>query len=819
MKFLANNFKDARPEEIGTKARNLFRLKKHFLVPGFVVVTTDSFRDYRKHGKVSPELDKELRKILRSILIKGPVAVRSSCTAEDMPGISFAGMYTTSLNIEDVDSGIEAIIRTWNSVDNERVRKYREHMDLPSGDMAVIIQKQLEPDVSGVMVTQSPFSVSEILIECCSGLGEKLVSGKITPTRYRVNLEGKIECKGENILSQVQAIELVRIGKKIEQLFKAPQDIEWAIAAGKIYILQSRPVMVFAAKPRRKGKVWCNANVRETIPDPMSPMGWSIFDKIFFPYIVMNVFGLPVNKKKYEEFRPVELISGRLYWNVNNTIAYGKSIGPILDFMEGDKSLDPQMAQAFRAVDLKNIQNPIPPLSMFWFSTIALVRLSYYIALSFCRFRWMSIRVKKAHDALNDIIIELEISNDMRTGVKNTREWMRYITEKFARRYFGGLFLSILSLILVSKLLAVKMGKEGAIIARKAIIGIFDKTGEMALALRQLANLAHQKKAKLTLTKLKSLYKNDKQFRNSFEQFIKDFGHRGPAEFDIASINWREDEDLVFRMILTAKNIRAAQIDRKSFIKALLDNMKAYERFVLKFFLPRLEAFMPLRENGKDPYLRVMAKIKDQLFVIENILIKRGYIKKHRDIFLLTLHDIDDILVKRATKAEIMTIVKKRKSEWEMYKHAKVPDIIFESGERIFAPAETSSVLSGEPLSFGKVRARARVVNDFSDSVRLKPGEILVTNHTDPGWTPLFTIAAGIVIEVGGVICHAAMVARELGVPAVVIRNAISLIPDGSLIELDADEGIVKIITGLPDSPGLTRGQASRAMTGRGIGQ
>lgn len=104
-------------------------------------------------------------------------------------------------------------------------------------------------------------------------------------------------------------------------------------------------------------------------------------------------------------------------------------------------------------------------------------------------------------------------------------------------------------------------------------------------------------------------------------------------------------------------------------------------------------------------------------------------------------------------------------------------------------------MLSGEPLSFGKIKARARVVKNFKDSMRLKEGEILVTHHTDPGWTPLFTIASGVVIEVGGIICHAAMVARELGVPAVVIRNATVLIPDGSLVELDADTGKVRIIS------------------------
>jgi len=120
-----------------------------------------------------------------------------------------------------------------------------------------------------------------------------------------------------------------------------------------------------------------------------------------------------------------------------------------------------------------------------------------------------------------------------------------------------------------------------------------------------------------------------------------------------------------------------------------------------------------------------------------------------------------------------------------------VPDIIYESGERITAKVQESNVLCGEPLSSGKVKAKARIIADFSQIHRLKQGEILITHHADPGWTPLFTIASGLIIEVGGVICHAAMVARELGIPALSITGATSLIRNGSIIELDADMGQV----------------------------
>ncbi|MBA7643729.1 Prodigiosin synthesizing transferase PigC [subsurface metagenome] len=795
--YIINTKNNARSEIVGKKARNLFLLNKYFPIPEFAVITTKGFKDYRKYKKITPALEHELKETLRRFFKKGFVAIRSSGTAEDLPGISFAGMYETTLNIKNIDDGIRAVIRTWNSVDSDRVNKYCESMNVSLGDMAVIIQHQLEPEKSGVMVTQSPFRINEVLIECCQGLGEKLVSGKIIPTRYRIRRNEIAEHRGGDLLVKEQVLKLVNIGKKIENIFKSPQDIEWAIEHGKIYILQSRPVLLHASIPRRRCTVWCNANVRETIPDPMSPMGWSIFDSVFFPSIFIDVFRIPITPEQYWRFRPVELISGRLYWNMNNTIAFMKSIGPIIDFIEGDKAIDPQMTTAFNAVDINNLPRPIPCLTMFRFSIVSLVRFVYYLVLGFFRYGWMSMKITKSHNAFGAIYKQLKPATELATGINNVKEWMRYVLKKFARRYFGGLFLSGFYLVLLGKLLSIRMGKNGGAIARKTIIGIVDKTGEMAIALNKLASLAKKKVNTITPESLKKLYDKDKEFHDLFDKFLCDFGHRGPAEFDIASPNWREEHDLVFNLITTAKDCEEYHIDRKTVINHMLRASKPYERFILKKLLPRIEVFSPLRENGKHVYLKAMAKIKDQLMIMENILMDQGYVNKPRDIFFLTLRDLENILARRCARADILTLITKRKNEWEMYRRAKPPDIIYESGERISASITESAILSGEPLSYGKIKARARIIKDFNDSSRLKKGEILVTHHTDPGWTPLFIVASGVIIEVGGVICHAAMVARELGIPAVVIRGATALIPEGKVVELDADEGTVKIMSNI----------------------
>lgn len=252
---------------------------------------------------------------------------------------------------------------------------------------------------------------------------------------------------------------------------------------------------------------------------------------------------------------------------------------------------------------------------------------------------------------------------------------------------------------------------------------------------------------------------------------------------------------MVFPLLTTPREAKSYAHKRQEVIEELLKTSSPVVRMILKSFLPRLEAFVPMRECGKHIFLKMFARVKDQLLFINKLLNEQGYLTQKRDIFFLTWTEIEEVVRQRIDRADVLRLVEKRKGEQEIYRQSPVPDIICESGERVIAPVEQSDVLSGESLSFGVVRATARVINDFSQSHKLRQGEILITHHADPGWTPLFTIASGVVIEVGGLICHAAMVARELGLPAVVIKGATTIIKDGQEIELDADSGKVTVLS------------------------
>ena len=783
--------KKGHARQIGNKAANLLLLTRDFLVPEFLVVSTRMYDEYAPTKILSSRHRQELEKAFKSLLAKGMVAVRSSGTAEDLPGLSFAGMYSTTLNVTSCDEGLEAVMKSWESAGSARVKEYCRRMNVGPGSMAVIVQHQLKPSVSGVMVTQSPFSISEVMVECCTGLGDRLVSGKVIPSRYRIRNKGVIEKRGSDLLSTKELMELVDIGKKIERIFKSPQDIEWAIEDGRIYVLQARPVLLYAATQRSKGTVWCNANVRETIPDPVSPMTWSIFDASFFPGIMIDVFGFPISEEQYRRYRPVEMLSGRLYWNMNNTLAYGKPIGPIIDSIRGDRAIDPQMAAAFRAVDLNSLPKILPDFRMAVFSVVSILRLSYYLLLGFVRYGWMSKKIARANDELEAYCASFSPSEEIIEGIEKIKYWMRLILKRFARRYFGGIFLSSFQLALLSGILSIRMSKKGETLARKAIIGIIDKTGEMAITISSLAGMVRSKLKNVTVAGIKRLYTIDAEFRENVDGFMEAFGHRGPAEFDIASRNWREDHAMLYSILAVSKGICEYAGRREETVSMILKSAKPFERTVLKIFLPRLEALVPLRENGKHYYLKATAKTKDQLLLIGRYLVNHGYITSVRDIFFLSLRDLEALVREEKNKADLRKIIVQRKKQWHDYRRAHVPDVIYESGERVTNAVTKSRILSGEPLSSGRMKAKARIIKDFSKIHRLNQGEILITHHADPGWTPLFTIAGGLIVEVGGVICHAAMVARELGIPALSVTGATSLIPDGALIEMDANEGKV----------------------------
>jgi len=777
---------------IGGKAWNLNKIRYHVKVPEFVVISTEAFRHYIEHKKPPEGLVQEIQQVFQELFRAQTIAVRSSGTAEDLSNRSYAGMYTTVLNVSGVTEIVAAITRVWDSNQSRQVKAYRVQHDLKPGDMAVILQQQLEPEVSGVMVTGESRR-SEVIIECCRGLGDRLVSGEITPARYRMKGKKILERSGEDLLSRKALSELCATGQRIKRIFGVDQDIEWAYQKGKLYILQARPMTTTLQAVPKRGTVWCNANVRETIPDPISPMGYSFFEKIWIPDIMINTFGFPLTIEQYEKYPPVERVLGHLYWNISNTAAYGKSIEPILKFTGAGTAIDPQMGQAIESIDSDALPSLLSPTRMLLFSLSAMVRMPFFLIKSFILFRSAKGNIEQACIEVDKLAQDMHPVDDIDRGTYNVRYWGQIISGRLSKRYFSGILISVFYLALLSKILGWRMGKKGEAIARMTTYGLLDKTGEMVLAIRALALYVHRKISRVNNETLDILYEKDSCFRKQYDVFIAEYGHRGPGEFDIASLTWHEDKALVYGMIQNQPSIEENR-RRSDIIKDILKMLAPFERYFTKLFIPRIEAFTTLRETAKHYIFKIMRKVKQQLHLLEDELIKRGYLEQPRDIYFLSIDDLEAIRGDVLAKENVLDMLHERKKEWQKYLGIEVPDIVYEDGKHVFFSTKEQDNLSGTPLSYGRVRGRAKIIHSFTDARILQPGDIMVTNHTDPGWTPFFSIVSGVIIEVGGLICHAAMVARELGLPTIVLAGAMSSIPDNAQIELDADEGTVRII-------------------------
>jgi len=787
--------KPAAASRIGNKAHNLQVLAGDFDVPEFVVIPVDYHAEYLRTRRVPDRLATELRQSLSSWLASGPVAVRSSATAEDLPNLSFAGMYETVLDLAGQDSVLSAVIKVWDSNVSDRVKAYRRQHQIEAGLMAVIIQRQLKPETSGVMVTRGPVIGDEIVIECCPGLGDALVSGRIEPVRYRFRQEQVVKPDGPGLLSDEQVRELTDAGRKIEVLFGSPQDIEWAYEKNRLFILQSRPLTVHGGMPRRHCTVWSNVNLRETIPDPITPMGWSIFSDFIFYQIIHDVFTIPVTQALYDRYPMVERLLGRLYWNLNNCMAYGASVGPFIAAFKLS-SLDPQLADAVQAVDIERLPRPIPTAKLIIWGPLALLRMTRYLLKGIIAHRSIARRVNRHFAESARWTSRLEITDDPEKGLANADRWLRTWFDRYGLTYFSSIFIGIFQMIILMKLLRWRMGRRGEVLSRNAVIGILDKTGEMALAIQGLGEQARDrlKRDRIDRRDLKTLLGSDPGFRQAYRSFLDEFGHRGPGEFDFGQPNWRDDEAMALDAIQAATQARSYSVDRAAEMHKIELNLKPLARFFFRFFRPRLESLTPLRENGKHHYFKFGRRVKDQILALEAVLIERGFIKSKFDVFNLTISDLKRIVERRLSAEDCRRLVASRKEDWKKNAAVQAPDIIYETGERITAPLQSGADHAAEPLTFGRIRARARVIADFGQAPKLKKNEILVTHHSDPGWTPLFMVASGVIVEVGGLICHAAMVARELGIPAVVLKHATRLIPDGAEVELDADNGRVTII-------------------------
>jgi phosphohistidine swiveling domain-containing protein len=711
------------------------------------------------------------------------VAVRSSGVAEDSARASFAGQYETILNVQDVVALRSAIEQCWRAASSPRVRAYLAQYGYEDGDerLPLLVQRQVPATVSGVLFTSDPLcgSDEEMLIEAGSGTGEALVSGRTVPVRYRVSRQGRVRAlSSQELLTPVQCRVLAELGARIEHVLGPGQDVEWAVVGQQVYVLQARPI-TRSELCLPLSQLWTRANVGEVLPHAITPLTWAVFQAT-----LLNQPALAEEESDdcEGESRGIIRVHGRAYIRLDcllDSFCYlpsvtpqviGQVLGvnlPAAHFYARPTGLSVRLAQGAFVLDALGLlprlagmvgRMPSPPSV----SSGNLVRLMAWTARCF------------------------------RLHLKCTA---------YAIGAFG----------LLDHLLNQWIPDEAEIILPQILTGSDDlQTAAQGVSLWRLAKQVKQNPAwrqileaglswPATAQELSGV-DGGLEFLKTFQAFMETNGARAAGEFELAVPRWREDPSFVLGVLRKYLETQETTLDRDGSTprhrrrQQAVSRIKASLRPLQKRIFVRLLAsysnYTTLRENVKYRLMEGYALIRQIFLEMGTDLAARGSLDKAGDIFFLTPSEALALNAGQELAREANTLLAERQVQHANWESLDPPTLITDDERELAWPQ--GDALTGIGCSPGTVEGIARVLSDPSEAHMLRPGEILVALHTDPGWTPLFLSCKAVVTEIGGFLSHGATVAREYGIPAVVnVRGATSMIRAGDWITVDGSKGTV----------------------------
>jgi pyruvate,water dikinase len=860
---------------VGGKAANLGVLTRAGLpVPPGLCVTTEAYRrvtegtgmeaviDALTAGPDPAELNTlaaEARKLVLAAPVPddiahavrrsaaGSVAVRSSATAEDLPHASFAGQQDTYLNVVGADAVLDAVRRCWASLWTDRAVAYRaaNGINHRAVRLAVVIQDMVESQVAGVMFTANPVTGRrrEAVIDASPGLGESVVSGAVNPDHFVVDTssgritERRLGDKRTRIRSlsgggteqvaaamngacvtDAQLAALAALGARVEALYGAPQDTEWAIDAnGALWLTQARPITTLYPIPEQNGdglRVYFCFSLAQGLYRPLTPMGMSAIRAA--SSTAAELFGIPVADRLAGA--PVfKDIGGRIFFDLTGVLrsSMGRAIFPrVLDVME-----------ARSAKVLRGLYDD-PRLSVTQRSRGPTLRRVARIAFRYRippRAISALINPGAAHRRTERVGRDLQRRLALQAGA-SAGERLDFVERVLSVEVVPMLpyvapeaLPGFLMLALASRLLGGRAQSEELQTVLRGLPN--NVTTEMDLALWEVASRIRVDATEASLVRDTPVAELAARFHNGslplivskeLAGFLARYGHRAVAEIDLGLPRWSEDPAHVIGIIANYLRLNDPELapdeifangvaEAEQMIGNLSRRAGPLRGRIVRFALRRARALTGMRELPKYYIVVTFAAVRAQLRAVGEELAARGRLAAAEDVFFLTLPEARKALNNSGRdKANLREIILERREAYNReLRRRHVPRVILSDGTEPEAVAtegvHTDGALAGTPASAGNVSGIARVVLD-PVGAHLNPGEILVCPSTDPGWTPLFLTAGGLVMEMGGANSHGAVVAREYGIPAVVgVARATELIGTGRHITVDGTSGAVTI--------------------------
>ncbi len=727
-------------------------------------------------------------------------AVRSSATAEDLPSASFAGQQDSFLGVVGAAAVLEHVSRCWASLFTARAVAYRRRQGLDDRQvgMAVVVQRMVPAEASGVLFTADPRTSDRrtSTVEAVRGLGEGLVSGAVTPDGHAVRDGAVVQRTAagtDRVLTDAQAVALAALGRRIEAHFGAPQDIEWCLADDEVHVVQSRPITTLFPVPDAGDgfkHVFVSVGHQQMMTDPMRALGLSLQQAVARP--VMHA------------------AAGRVFVDVFGGLSTPGTREAVLQALGAS---DPLTGDALQAVlddgDFVGAQpgdgpaGAVPPPHPELLDpdpAIVAELVADKAAANAAVAR--AIAGRTGAELVDFVVADVA---ELKEDLADPRSRPVYMTAMDASAW-------------LNEHMALWLGEKG--VADVLTQSVPDNvTSQMGLALLDVADVirphpavaAHLEQATDDglLSGLDTL-EGGPQVRAAIEGFLAVHGMRCPGELDITRPRWAERPAAVVALLLA--NVRAfapgeagRRFERGRAAAAakerdLLQRLRALpdgeaKAAQTKLMIDRVRTFIGYREHPKYAWMGRYLVYKQALMGEADRLVAAGVLADRDDLLHLTLEELRVVVRTHAADAEL--IAARRRAHRD--NGALTPPRVITSAGHVPTPTYhrddvPAGALPGLPVSSGVAEGRARVVLDVADA-DLEPGDILVTVGTDPSWTPLFLAAAALVTEVGGLMTHGAVIAREYGLPAVVaVQDATRLIPDGRRIRVHGTEGWVELL-------------------------
>ena len=821
---------------------------------------------------VSAAVADAMRQAWQTVGVEHAYAVRSSATAEDLPGASFAGQQDTYLNVRGEAALLDAVRRCWASLFTDRAILYRcqngfSHRDV---QLAVVVQRMVMAEKSGILFTADPLTGHRhtLSIDASFGLGEALVSGLVSPDSYRVDkrtraiLERRIadkqvaiypekdggtrqvtlplERRHATVLGDEQILTLADLGCRIEAHYGAPQDIEWAIAPrviasrtqsgeaicpstqeiasgaerprNDIYILQARPITSLypidgLSSPDGTLHIYFSVGHQQNMTRAMAPLSLTSFPRLLPIKPVNKRLGYPVLRTS----------GGRLFADITALLRHPVLRKGVFGLLSQFDALAPEVLQiAMRRPEFRGphelhiscaaLKGIAGVLHKVWHALWRQDLTGFIAETNALIDHFVAETERRLHEAPAGKAQLQTVLDVLPTIFPFMLNWLpQFVAGELAKRLltrFGRRCLS------PDELQALTLGLPGNVVSK------------MNLAIGDLADLAQRSPQLVdwfsylgddsrTWLEQAAQLEGSTPFLGAWEAFLVRYGARGPAEIDIMMPCWYEEPLPVLKIIAArlqqepgthrARQRKLVQTRQAAARKLLEREERGFLSGLRVRLIKRLLHVMTeaggMREHHKFFAIRVLALIKEALKQNACLLVEAGKLHHPDDLWFLTWDELLAIWDDATTDWD--ALIAPRRADLERFQKLTPPMIITSDGETPVVQYRVEDVppgaLVGNPVSPGVVEGVVHVIHD-PRAETLAPGEILVAAYTDPGWTPLFINAAGLILEIGGAMNHGSIVAREYGIPAVAgVREATQKLRTGQQVRVDGNRGIIEL--------------------------